>query len=222
LIVTVCIVGILFLLFVSALGPITVGPIKAPEDSALQAVRAINLCLFAYAIDHNGHYPQGQSSTEIFRRLLAEKYANDPTVFYLPLPGKIKPIAGEKLKPENVGFDVTSGADFSPPDELPIVFMTGYKVTYATGGSAVFIGGPILPWTTERRTWHQWWNNEQPEKPLNPKYGIVVAYKSNSATFLKSVPSGDSGGSVPKFVPSTFQPDGKTYRQLTPDGVLPP
>jgi hypothetical protein len=29
-------------------------------------------------------------------------------------------------------------------------------------------------------------------------------------------------GSIPNFIPADFDPKGKTYRQLTPDGELPP
>ena len=138
--------GIALILFLGpALAPRPGGIQRAPESSAMQAARSINLLMFSYANDNDQQYPVGKSSTEIFQKLLDGKYASDNSVFYLPLPGKIKPKPGEKLKPENVGFDVTVSIDSSSPDQLPVVFMTGYKVTYAPGSSAVFREGPKLP-----------------------------------------------------------------------------
>jgi len=115
------------------------------------------------------------------------------------MEGKTKPVS-LRLKPENVCFDVTSPVDSSSPDGLPIVFSTGYKVNYVPGGAAV----PLV----------------------KPEYqGIAVCYKSNSASFLllpfQPATAENPDGSIPNFVPADFDPQGKTYRQLTPDGVLP-
>ena len=85
--------------------------------------------MVSYAADHDGKFPDGNTSTEVFQKLIDENYGNDPTIFYIPLPGKTKPLAGQKLKPENVCWDVTSGLDQNSPDELPVIFMTGYLVS---------------------------------------------------------------------------------------------
>ena len=175
--------------------------------------------MFAYSNDNNQQYPDGQSSTEVFQKLLDGNYVTDPAVFYVPLPGKIKAVAGQKLKPENVCYDVTSGVDANSPDELPLVFMTGYKVNYVPGGAAVPLVKPYPPFWT--RTWQGWWRGE-PEPDPNLRPGIAVTYKSNNAVFMKLVTSANSDGSIPNFVSTKFKPDGKTYRQLTPDGPLPP
>lgn len=186
--------GILFILFRIALGPMLPGGIaRAQENAALQSAHAIALALYSYTNDNNQNYPDGNSSTEVFQKLLDEKYVNDPAVFYFPLSGKTKPIPGQRLKPENVCWDVTSGVDSNSPNKLPVVFMTGYKVTYAPGGTAVALvkSGPL---------------------------GIAVFYKDNGAMFTTTA---HSDGSIPNFTPPNFKPDGKTYRQLTPDGPLP-
>ena len=104
--------------------------------------------MYSYAYDNQGNYPDGKSSTEVFQKLLDEGYCTDPTVFFIPLSGKSEPIAGQKLKPENVCWDVTSGVDSSAPDGLPIVFTTGFKVTYIPGGTAVPIIYPYPPFHT--------------------------------------------------------------------------
>jgi hypothetical protein len=41
------------------------------------------------------------------------------------------------------------------------------------------------------------------------------------ATYKLLVTPANGAGSIPSFVPADFKPDGKTYRQLTPDGPLP-
>jgi hypothetical protein len=139
-----------------------------------------------------------------------------PTFFYTPLSGKIEPIAGQKLKPENVCWDVTCCADSSASDLLPLVFLTGYKVTYAPGGSAVPIIKPYPPFTC---TWTEWWDGGAAEPAQNP--GIAVFYKGNNAMFKNLATPASLEDSIPNFIPPDFDPKGKTYRQLTPDGPLP-
>ncbi len=50
---------------------------------AVQTTRTIGLCLYRYAQDHNGQYPDGKTSTEVFQQLIDEKYVTDPSIFYL-------------------------------------------------------------------------------------------------------------------------------------------
>ena len=57
-----------------AIGPITNGIHKAKEAASMQMARAIGLAMFAYASDHNGAYPDGKTSTEVFQKLIDEKY----------------------------------------------------------------------------------------------------------------------------------------------------
>jgi hypothetical protein len=190
------IVGCLFVLLIGpcmvcvgvALGPITNGIKKAKESVAIQQARQIDLMLYAYSVDHFGAYPDGKTSTEVFQKLLDGKYASDPAVFYVAMPGKIKPTSSS-LTPDNVSFDVTSGIGSDSSDGVPVVFLTGYTMSYTSGGSATRIPG---------------------QETAFP--GIAIAYKNNSARFINSFPD----GTVFKAVPETFDPGNKNYVQLRP------
>jgi hypothetical protein len=208
--------GLLFVLFcVVFLGPVSPGIKQARHNVAMQQARQIGQAFFTYAMDKNGTYPDGKSSTEIFQKLMDDGYIEDPAILYVPLQGKVKGIVGQKLKPENVCFDVTGGVDSSSSDLVPIIFMTGYKVTYAPGGEAVPVIKPYPPYWNQPRTWWQWWNgNPEPDHGAS---GIAVFYKGNNAMYWRVA----ADYTVPKIVSPDFKPDGHTYRQLTPDGVLP-
>jgi len=133
-----------------ALGPITAGIEKAKENVALQHARIISIAMVAYAADHNGNFPDaaeasaGQSlltlggsgsspgastSTEVFQKLIDGKYVSDPALFYIAMPGKVSPV-GNQLTAANVCFDVTAGLTSSSPSGVPLVFTTGFSVSY--------------------------------------------------------------------------------------------
>jgi GYF domain 2 len=139
-----------------------------------------------YAADHGGAYPDGQTSTEVFQKLLDGKYIFDPTVFYFPMTGKTKP-AGAKLTADNVCFDVTAGATSKSSKLLPIVFTTGYDVTYAADTSAQSAGH-------------------------DDSKGMAVTYLNGSSAFQVK----GEGGSAPHFIDARFDSAGETYRQLKP------
>ena len=180
--------------------------------------------MFQYANDNNQKYPDGNSSTEVFKKLVDQSYITDPTIFYLAMPGKTKPVLGQKLKPENVSWDVTGGSpDASSSDGLPIVFITGYKITYAPGAAAIPLVKPYprFGYEDRDRTWYDWLTG-RPTIHYFHEGGIAVTYKSNSAMYRRLETPGPNGnGSIPNFIPPDFKPDGKIYRQLTPDGPLP-
>ena len=199
-----------------ALGPVTANLERARETGRMLQARDICAALFAYPNDHSGNYPDGKNSTEIFQQLLDGKYADDPNLFYIPLPGKVAPLAGQKLKPKNVGFDVTAGADTMAPAGLPLVFMTGYRVTYVPGGAAVRISPP--PPSSLLDELSDWLLSPD----VSWKHGIPTAYAGQTARFLRHDPVQHPDGTIPDFVPPDFMPDGKTYRQLTPVGPLAP
>jgi len=226
------IVGILlFILAGIALGPSPTGIRHWPQHSAEQQAHSLYLALFSYANDHQGQYPDGRSSTEVFQKLIDGEYISDPAVLYLPLPGKIHAVLGQKLKPENVAFDVTVIVDSSSPDEIPIVFETGYKVNYTPSGTAALIEKKVPPTFFGSRVWTYWWSKK--DKGLKPQEGIAVAYKNGAAHFMKAEIVTNPDGSIPlpeiykpdtpikNFISSTFDSHGRSYRQLTPDGVLP-
>jgi len=141
-----------------------------------------------YASDHGGAYPDGQTSTEVFQKLIDEKYIFDPTVFYFPMKGKTKP-TGTKLTADNVCFDLTSGVTAKSSKSLPIVFTTGYNITYAAGTGA-----------NSDTTGH------------DDLKGIAVTYLNGSSSFQAAAET----GAVPNFVDSGFDSTGATYRQLKP------
>jgi hypothetical protein len=186
-------------------------------EREMRQCRTIALAMFQYANDHDGKYPDGNSSTEVFQKLIDGNYVSDPTLFYVPLAGKSAARPGERLKPENVSFDVTGGVGENAPDGLPVTYLTGYKVDYQPGGKAVALTAPYPPYGVAPRTWVQWWNGITTES-VGPY--LIVTYRSNSA-FGKKLDLPPSGnGYVRDFISKDFDAHGNTYRQLTPNGPL--
>ena len=171
-----------------AMGPIKKGIEKANEMVSVQKARMIGLAMFEYAGDHDGAYPDGRTSTEVFQKLLDGKYITDPGIFYFTMPGKFPALSG-RLSAENVCYDVTSGITKDSSSAVPIVFSEGYHVTYASGATA-----------------------EPDPDTKAPFPGIAVAYKNNSARFLDARPD----GTVPDWISFAFISDKKTYGQLKP------
>jgi hypothetical protein len=175
----------------------------------IQAAHALTLALYAYRNDHGGKDPEGESSTEVFQKLIDEGYIYDGDFLYFPMIGKVPAMAGTlvahkvRLRPENVSWDLTCCVDSETPDDIPLVFLTGYKVSYVPASSAM----PLRILTTEEK-WSLWMRGEKPALP--------ISYKSGSAQSIKAAPD----GTIPNFIPADFDPKGKAYRQLTPDGEL--
>jgi hypothetical protein len=185
--------GTLVILAFVGLGPIGHGWGFYFKISRMDQVRTIALAMFNYANEHDQAYPDGQSSTEVFQQLLDGQYVTDPRLFYIPMAGKVAALPGAKLKPENVCWDVTSGVGTYPPDDLPLVFMTGYKVTYAADASAVPLVRPYPPYWSGR--WLSWWLDSDHES--EPLPGIAVANANNNAFYKPLDPLLNSiGGEV--------------------------
>ena len=186
---------------------------KTRQSDLIEQARDIGLLLLDYAQDNHGLYPEGKTSTEVFPKIVDGGYA-DPTgkdkisgaaIFYFPMPGKVKPTS-KILRPENVCWDVTCCLRaISSPDQIPVVYITGYKVTYAPGASA-------LPETWPTRAWGEWWTAAD-----YPRGFIAANYFPDGSVLLKVAPD----GTIPNFIPSSIQGDLTPYRQLTPDGKLP-
>ena len=107
---------------------------KSQQSPGLHICHTLAVTLFYYANEHDGKYPEGKSSTEVFQKLVDEKYITEPDIFYFPFEGKTKWTSG-KLKPENVCWDVTSGLNAGDSDETPLVFITGYRLDYRPGAA---------------------------------------------------------------------------------------
>ena len=174
---------------------------SAPALAELQQARTIALAMFTYANDNDQKYPTGKSSTEVFQKLLDGKYISDPAIFYTRkslIPGKVK-ATSSKLVPANVCWDVTADVVGSfDPDQLPLVYSSGFRMLYVPGGAAV----PLSPTT-------------------GPKEGLAITFLGNSTKF---VPGDRSAGGIARdVIPSSIVfPAGKKYQQLTPDGPLAP
>lgn len=219
--------GFIILLVISVVISPTPGshvpPGYSKSSAAMQQARAIYLLISAYADAHHGVYPTGNSSTEVFQKLIDENHMKptgksleevvhdviegnsvmDPAIFCLAMPGKT-PATSTELRPENVCFDVTVPLGKGSPDELPAVFITGYKVTYVPSGTA-----SPLP-TSRDRYW------------TSVCYNGGSAYAVTKGLEGPNRPSIQPNGTVVNFVPATFSSTGKTYEQLTPDGPLAP
>ena len=214
----VILLGLLSIVFCIIVVPINHGIIIDRQSAGVQEAHALGLAMYSYANDNNGNYPDGKSSTEVFQKLVDGGYVTDTSLFYIPAPGKIKALPGQKLKPENVCWDVTGGLTNNSPGELPLLFLTGYRVSYTPGGTAV----PIADATVlASRTWSQWRDGE-PEPSRVFSDGADVFYVNNSAVYITRTTAPDGTIAIQNFISADYKPDGKTYVQLTPDGPLPP
>ncbi len=180
------------------------------ESSLIENARDISLMLLNHAQDHNGRYPEGATSTEVFQKLVDGDYVSDSdgykaqlSIFYARMPGKT-PATSRQLKPENVSWDVTVPLTVNSPN-LPAVFLTGYRLVYKSGGAAI-----PRPWPP--RSWGDWASDTD-----YPRGFIVVGYSTQGAYVWKN----KSDGPIPKVVPDDFIERDNPYRQLTPDGQLP-
>ena len=210
--------GLAICLFWLALGPIGISRFRQLQYVGMQNCRTIALAEFQYANDHDGRYPDGKSSTEAFQLLLDGNYVADPELFFVSMPGKTPAKMGERLRPENVGYDMTSGVDSSAPKDLPLVFSTGYRVDYRPGSAAISLTVPYSPFIP-RKTWWEWLNFSSPTR-AGDRPMIAVAYYGMNA-FLKPVDVlSPRPGEVDNFVPRSFSSGGQAYRQLTPNGQL--
>jgi len=195
--------------------------------------------MHVFARDHGGKYPNGKSSTEIFQKLLDDGYVRDPSLFFISMEGKTKPVPGQPLKPENVGWDVTTPIDTNMPSpetgyKLPVVFSTGYKVSYLPGAAAVPLLHPYPQYNDTGPPDRRNWFTKLYEAPPKPPPGIWVCYYTTLARFLpvgnglgwvrgedgRPARQNNPGNLIPNFIPTDFDAQGKRYQQLTPNGIL--
>jgi type II secretory pathway pseudopilin PulG len=181
----------------------------AKINRAVENARTISQLLSQYATDNNGTYPAGEGtpaagkSEGIARNLLENNYTPDAAIFALgsavPYGGKASDFSD--MTASNVGWDFTAGATASTgitstdPDLLPTVYTTGESVTYPTTAET----GLDLPLSGKG--------------PFGTK-GVVVAYKNNTAIFIRGTPSGTIV-ECPGFISKEFKSAG-TYTQIKP------
>jgi hypothetical protein len=163
----------------------------------------IGQVMAAYAKDHNGKFPIGANSIEVFQKLMDENYVTDPSLFYKPQfnseNGPDAATTPSHLSPEKVWWDVTIPVDSTSPDDLPLVFESGFRIRYSPGAGAV----------------------RPPSWKSRPNTGIAVCTKGMMATYWKNLDSSSDAQIIPEILPANFNPKGVTYIQLTPGGPLP-
>jgi hypothetical protein len=187
------IAGVLLLLDASSGG---FHPIPEAEAPMLTS-RTLELAMYQYAQDHDGGYPTGRSSTEVFQKLVDGDYIYDPKILYLKMPGKT-PATSKHLLPENVAWDVTVPMDGTTSDDVPGVFCTGFRLEYKPGGNAIPLADRSRPDTC--------------------KDSFFVCFHSNNARYKTA--DKDAGGVVKKVIPVDAKLGDAAFSQLTPYGPL--
>jgi type II secretory pathway pseudopilin PulG len=201
--------GILVILAGAGFGPISKYLEKAKINRAVESARTINTLLSQYATDNNGVYPVGEGTSAagksegIARNLLENKYTPDATVFAVGSTARYRGTTPDfsDIGAANISWDftggvtTTTGITSAAPDLLPTVYGTGENVAYPptaeTGLNLTLSGqGPFA------------------------KSGIVVAYKSNNATFIRGTPSGTTV-ECQGFISTAFK-DTASYTQIKP------
>jgi prepilin-type N-terminal cleavage/methylation domain-containing protein len=199
------VIGIIAILAGVALGPITSGLRRAQQNAGMQNARTVTLALFQYANDNNSVYPDGADAGVIANTLFTGGYATDPKIFVISGDSSITPYAGTgKLTKVSCSYDFVgvtggdttgNGVGTSASDLLPVVW---------SGGDS----GPAIPTAAATGTAFV------PNSTIYGKYGIAVAYKSNSAFFKTpqsaATPVFPGTGNV-AFIDQAFDPAGVTY-----------
>jgi hypothetical protein len=168
---------ILIFLGVVLVLPMMRGRLLSPHsDPVNQTVRTIGVAMYAYAMDHNGAYPTGKSSTEVFQKLVDEGYVTE-------------------LKPENVCWDVTIPLDAAPSDDVPVVFSSGYRINYVPGGDATpILSAPKPRYDGVSVCYHSnsaSWQEGQPDG-IVPNF-ISPDFKPDGKKYVQLTPDGPLG-----------------------------
>ncbi|HUB66110.1 MAG TPA: type II secretion system protein [Candidatus Methylacidiphilales bacterium] len=205
LLVVLSIIAIL----VAVLAPAAMHALKmGRENAAMQNSHNIGELMMQYGVDQ-GQYPDGNTSTDAFKLLLANNYLTSPSIFYLAGGTQTKftgTSPAVNLASNNVSWDITGlngtgstpgpvGISSTAPDELPVVFSTGGTVSYPAqpgpGSATCTAAGPL--------------NTD----------GLAVTYKDNHSTFAR-VNSTTGAYTINNFIDGSFDPKGLVYVQRTP------
>jgi hypothetical protein len=118
-------VAVLYLIFTNFYEP------QREVSMMIGHANRIYWALSDYAKKNNGSYPNGESSTEVFQKLIDDGDIRGDEVFF-DLPGK-SVATSPRLNSSNVCYDFTKGANANSPGWLPIVYPTGYSIDFAKG-----------------------------------------------------------------------------------------
>lgn len=176
------------------------------DSSAVMAREALR----SYATKHEGKFPDGMSSTEVFQKLVDDGDI-DASYLYFPMPGK-EPATSRKLMPKNVCLDVTRGANGASPSWLPVVFSSGYRIDFKTGIATRVSPKYSVDYSARLATKYNYWFPN--DEPLTVAYadGQTKMFPSTSyyVFFRKEVSSFE----IMPQRPQNANVSG--YRQLTP------
>ena len=209
-------IALFLFILVGIFGPRT-GTIKSAQTSSCMfTLKVLMSALRQYALDHDGRYPTGRSSTEAFQKLLDENYVSDPGIFLGGFPRPMK-IRGKQLKlePEDVGYDLTVPLDIHSPDDVPVIFLTGYRITYAPHADAIPVSPLVIDRTPNMAVAYQnQWGDRMPWVYVKPTR--LFDYKRERDHEDQVL----SDGTISRFIPSTFAAKDHFYQQLTPYGPI--
>ncbi len=136
--------GVLFVLLVLfwlSLPSISSYP-NNPEGRFAAPAHNLAVALFLYSNDHDGTYPSGATSTDVFQKLYDGKYLTDPANLLLPklVRPSVPSTSPLKLPPHYSCWDTVSASDrplhAKHPDDLPVVISTGIgPLTFQSGSN---------------------------------------------------------------------------------------
>jgi prepilin-type N-terminal cleavage/methylation domain-containing protein len=202
LLVVIAIISILL----SVLVPAADYALKLARRSvATQSSHGIGLLMTQYSMDV-GQYPDGATSTDAFKNMIAKGYLSSANIFYIP-NGQQTKFTGQKpavnLTSNNVSLDIIGvdgnsgpvGITQNAPSELPLVFSTGGTLNIPQqSGPGTATCSPAGPFGID---------------------GLAVTYKDNHAVFAQS--SSDGGTPIiSDFIAGSFDAQGQIYVQRKP------
>ncbi len=158
----------------------------------------LRIGLEMYADKHHGLFPNGNSSTEVFQKLIDDEDLASRCVFF-DLNGKSLPTTN-KISPNNVCFDFTEGTDPKSPSWVPVLIPTGYLINYKTGQAIKLKTNSIV----QNKIWISYATKYQ-NFPTIIYYFHFFPYHWDHVNIMLDKPS---------------DADTSQYRQLTPDGSL--
>ena len=164
-------------------------------------IRQIGLAMMQYSMAHQNKYPSGDSSTEVFQKLMDEGYLDpdhvDDILYIHDMPGKVPYPGSGPLKPENVCYDVATPVTDRSHDGLPLVISTGWNLTFEEGAIPAEYDQKLTGALSTSR-----WSHAP---------AMIIYRKGGSARLLypERIQEGE-------LIPIGFRQDKTAYRQLRP------
>jgi hypothetical protein len=140
--------GIILLVLLAIFVPAVMDQLRLQILNASPAkAHKLAIASYAYAQDHGGYYPNGETSTVIYQKLFDGKYLSDPSSLFINSNGGrtyASSYPSVHLNAENVSFDFTTrsetGLTKDDPDDLPLLFSCVVEAPqYVSGANAASI-----------------------------------------------------------------------------------